>query len=460
MTHKTKRVLLVIDDDQIFTHAVKEFFRRDNFEVLTANSGQDGILECSRRKVDLVLLDQNLPDTSGHGCCPQILRHNEQTKIIFATAFPSYKSAVEAIKAGACDYLSKPFELEELRLTVERWLRTLDLEDVEQFQNFKKDKEIGSLALVGAENGLSEVLKMIDLASSEDAPVLITGETGTGKNVVAKYIHYRGSKKSGPFIFVNCAALPESLIEAELFGFEKGAFTNAVAAKKGVFEIADGGTLLLDEIGAMPVHLQSKLLGVLEDQKVRRLGGETIRDVNVRFIAATNTDLEAAVQQKTFRDDLYYRLSVIRIHMPPLRDRPNDIPGLCRHFLENIPTGKNVVISETELERLKEYGWPGNVRELKNIIERACILQRQGEITPSRLLVRPGVSGASAEPDGKTFSLKADVPPSLYEMEDKYIKFVFDMFSGNYTRTALALGISRSTLKRKLKSCLSGDSPQ
>jgi len=451
MNNKTKRILLVIDDDRLFTDAVREYFKRDNVEVLTANTGMDGVSECSRRKVDLVLLDQNLPDMGGHGCCPQILRHNEQTKIIFVTAFPSYKSAVEAIKSGACDYISKPFELDELRLTVNRWLRTLDLEDVEQLQNFKKDKEIGSLALIGTKGGLSEAFRMIDLAASEDAPVLITGETGTGKNVAAKYIHYRGSKKPGPFIFVNCAALPESLIEAELFGFEKGAFTHAVAAKRGVFEMADGGTILLDEIGAMPLHLQSKLLGVLEDGKVKRLGCETIRDVNVRVIAATNTDLEHAIQKKTFRDDLYYRLSVIRIHMPPLRERPDDIPALCMHFLKQIASGKGAIIPESEYARLMEYNWPGNVRELKNILERACILQKEGDITPSRLLcIRTNEASAPAGQDRKVFSVAADVPPSLYELEDMYIKFVFEMFSGNYTQASKALGISRSTLKRKL----------
>lgn len=440
--------ILVIDDDKVFCNAVADYLTSETVEIHTAHTGEDGLVICSQHKVDVVLLDQKLPDAEGVSLCPSILNHHDQTKIIFITAYPSFDNAVEAIKMGAYDYLSKPFELQELELAIERALRTLELERIEQLQSYRDDKESEETVLVCGNGGFSEILELVDLAAAADAPVLITGETGTGKNVVARTIHYKDPSHKKVFICLNCASLPENLIEAELFGCEKGAFTGAVSTRKGIFELAEGGTLFLDEIGAMPLHLQSKLLGVLEEKKIRRIGGESIKPVDVRIIAASNTDLENAIENGAFREDLYYRLSVIRIHIPPLRDRREDIPELCRYFIHAMAHGHHIKLPHSELAILLEYEWPGNVRELKNVIERSLILQKGTALRPSEFLnVDFSASSASScsAPRGNGVS-------SLEEVEREHIRHALDTFAGNYTRTARALGISLSTLKRKVRS--------
>jgi len=445
--HKGKRTILVIDDDKIFAQTIKEYLTKDKVEVFTANTGSEGLAIAAQGNIDLVLLDQRLPDAEGHTLCPAILKYGEQTKIIFITAHASFEGAVKAIKMGAFNYLSKPFELEELDLAIGQAFRTMELERVEQLQRYQTDKESEEAVLVGAEGGFREVMDTVQSAAAVDAPVLITGETGTGKNVVAKAIHYRSAFGHAPFVSINCAALPETLIEAELFGYEKGAFTGAVSAKKSIFEMAQGGTLFLDEIGEMPLHLQSKLLGVLEDKKIRRLGGESEKPVNVRVIAATGVDLEKVLDKK-FRKDLYFRLSVIRIHLPPLRERREDIPELCRYLLTKIPGGREISLPDSEIERLAEYSWPGNIRELKNILERSVILQRGQTLRPSELLCLP-----ADEPEPALFETGHDnghIKP-LVDIEKDYIKDVLDRYSGNLTKSSKVLGISLSTLKRKIK---------
>jgi DNA-binding NtrC family response regulator len=353
---------------------------------------------------------------------------------------------VKAIKAGAHDYLSKPFELEELSLEIEQAFRTIELEKVEQFHHYKIDKESEEAVLIGSEGGLSGIARLVDLAASSlDAPVLITGETGTGKNVVARAIHYRGPLRRSPFISINCAALPENLIEAELFGYEKGAFTGAMMSRRGIFEMAEGGTLFLDEIGEMPFHLQTKLLSAIEDKKIKRIGSESIIPINVRIIAATCVDLENAIG-KTFRKELYYRLSVIRIHVPLLRERRRDIPALCEYFLARMSRGHEVKLPDSEIGKLMEYDWPGNVRELRNIMERAVLLQKGPFIKPSEFLLRES-SRVQTFPVLPT----DDNLTTLDEIEKTYIKYVLEKLSGNYTKTAKSLGISLSTLKRKIK---------
>ncbi len=439
------KTLLVIDDDRLFCDTVRDYFQGSMKEVLIANTGCEGLEACLINKVDVVLLDQNLPDMEGQELCPDILKYNDQTKIIFVTAHPSFEGAVKAIKTGAHDYLSKPFELEELSLTVENAVKTLALEKVAQVEEYKSNKESEGAVLVGHSAGILEVLKFVDLAASEKAPVLVTGETGTGKNVVASLIHYRGTSKKNAFISINCAALPENLIEAELFGYVKGAFTGAVTSRKGIFEMAEGGTLFLDEIGEMPMHLQTKLLGVLEDKQVRRIGGEAIRPVDVRIIAATGSELEK-VLGKTFRSDLYYRLSVVRMHIPPLRERKQDIPELCDYMLKKIALGRDCRLSDHEVKKLMQYDWPGNVRELKNILERSFILQRGNELRPSELLMKTHY----AQSNGQEITFNKVIKP-LEEIEKQHIKYALEELSGNLTKTAKALGISLSTLKRKVR---------
>ncbi len=441
---KTRKTFLVIDDDRVFSNAVRDYLSGDSVEVLIAHTAAEGINFCRQKMVDVVLLDQQLPDAEGHTLCPAILQCNDETKIIFSTAFPSFENAIKAIRSGATDYLSKPYDLEELSLSVRQAFRTLELENTEQIQDYRSTRESEDAVLVGGE-GLSETKKLVGLAATSDSPVLITGETGTGKTLVAKAIHYRGPAPKAPFISINCASLPESLIEAELFGYEKGAYTGAVSSRKGLFEMAEGGTLFLDEIGEMPVHLQAKLLSVLEEKKLRRLGSESVRTVSVRIIAATGVKLEDFLG-KTFRKDLYYRLSVIRMHLPPLRERRSDIPQLCNHLMKTISGGHEVPLSDEECERLSRYDWPGNVRELKNILERAFLLQKGQEFRPADLL------GRTPQPQTADTDPAADAPLlSLEEVEMRHIRSTLDRLSGNYTQAAKALGISLSTLKRKLK---------
>jgi DNA-binding NtrC family response regulator len=442
----TKRTVLIIDDDKLFCDAIQDYLGADHMQVFTAYTGTEGLTACKLGNVDVVLLDQNLPDAEGHSLCPDILKYNEQTKIVFITAQPSFDVAVKAIRAGAHDYLSKPLELEELTLAIDKAFRALDLERRALIEDYKRLKESEELVLVGAQGGLVEVARLVDLAASVNSPVLITGETGTGKNVVAQSIHHKSSARKEAFITINCSALPEQLIEAELFGHEKGAFTGATTSKRGIFEMAEGGTLFLDEIGEMPVHLQTKLLGVLEDKKIKRLGGDSIRPVDVRIIAATSTDLKETLD-KTFRKDLYFRLSVIRIHIPPLRERPGDVPELCEYLLNKLISGLYVELPGPELTKLMEYDWPGNVRELKNILERASILHRGQVIKPSELLE---VSGSDRS--GPRESLADADAISLAAVEKNHIKLMLEDHSGNYTKTAKALGIALSTLKRKIKS--------
>ncbi|HUI46824.1 MAG TPA: sigma-54 dependent transcriptional regulator [Nitrospirota bacterium] len=446
MQLSSRKTLLIIDDEKVFCNTVRDYLENERLEVLAAHTGAEGLAVCSSRKVDVVLLDQKLPDGEGHALAPAILEKNDQTKIIFITAYPSFENAVTAVRLGAHDYLSKPFDIEELRLTIENTLRTLDLERVEQIQNYARDKEREASVIVGNNGAFGEVVRLVDMAAAMDGPVLITGETGTGKNLVAKTIHYKSAFARSAFISINCAALPDNLIEAELFGYEKGAFTGATGTKKGLFEIADGGTVFLDEIGDMPLHLQTKLLSVLEDKMVRRIGSTAVTPVSVRIIAATNAELES-VLGKTFRKDLYFRLSVVRIHVPPLREHREDIPALCSYLLAQIAGGRAVELPEAEIDKLKEYDWPGNVRELRNILERALFLQKNSALTPSQLIQRTSAGSQSmAQNQPSSREIK-----KLAQAEQELIHNALILLNGNLTQSAKALGISLSTLKRKIK---------
>ncbi len=299
---------------------------------------------------------------------------------------------------------------------------------------------------VGDSSSMVGISRLIDLAAAVEASVLITGETGTGKNLVANAIHVKSHEEKRPFVSINCAALPQSLIEAELFGYEKGAFTHATYSRKGIFEMAVGGTLFLDEIGEMPFQMQSKLLGVLEDKMVRRVGGEITRPVDVRIIAATSTEIEQTLD-KTFRSDLYYRLSVIRIHIPPLREHRQDIPQLCDHLLKQMTTDRSLRLDANELAKVSAYSWPGNVRELRNVLERSAILQKGPFIRPSELLQVTPTQGALPFTDPGSEPIRP-----LKEVEKQHILSTLEKLSYNYTRSSRALGISLSTLKRKIRS--------
>lgn len=319
------------------------------------------------------------------------------------------------------------------------------------------DERVRARAVTSARQALDDVLvgeslgqvkELIELAATSGSPVLVTGETGVGKNRIAQAIHDRSPSAASPFLTLNCAALPEQLIEGELFGYERGAFTGAVSTRRGMFEIAEGGTLLLDELGEMPFHLQSKLLGVLDDQTVRRIGSETVRRIHTRVIAATSIALDAALG-KTFRSDLYFRLSVIRIDVPPLRARAADIPSLVRHLLARLAPGRQLSLTPSESDALCRYPWPGNVRELKNVLERALIVSQGAELRPSLLLT--GGARGDATPCQAVPALTSERILTLEEVEADHIHRTLSQLQGNITQTARALGISISTLKRKLR---------
>lgn len=444
---RPKHDLVVIDDDLLFCDTVRHALADMDVNVHTAQTGREGLKLCTDQAADVVLLDQKLPDADGIDFCAAILDCHERTKIIFITAYPSFENAVNAIKVGAYDYLSKPFEMGELQLAVKNAFHTLDLECYEQVHHYQQKKESDRTILIGANGGLKDVQHLVQLAAGNDVPVLITGETGTGKTIVAKAIHFRSNASERAFIPVNCAAIPENLIEAELFGYEKGAFTGAVASNKGLFEMAKDGTLFLDEIGEMPRHLQSKLLGVLDDHRIKPLGSHSLKPVDTRIIAATNADLLQDIRAKRFREDLYYRLSVVHIHVPPLRQRLADLPDLCRYFLSKLAPEQDIHIPKEEIEALQRYHWPGNVRELRNIIERAILVRKGSVVEPARLLGQKGIRCAYAPSQPPPGGIK-----TLQTMEQEYIRQALCHFDFNHTHTAKALGISRSTLMRKIKS--------
>lgn len=446
MTTAFKKRLLIIDDDRLFCDSAKEYLSKIPADIYTANSGQRGLDLCSEMKMDIVLLDQRLPDIKGTDLYRSILSKNDLVKIIFITAFPDLRGAVNALKEGAHDYIAKPFDPEELSMTISRVMNTIDLERVARIHEYTQNLENLGSSLVGSGSAADWLRQIIKRASENLSPVFITGETGTGKNSVAKAIHYWGSEADKPFLTVNCAAIPENLIESELFGVEKGAFTGAIQSKKGIFELAEGGTLLLDEIGELPVQMQSKLLGVLDERKYKKVGGSKMIDVNVRIIAATNVNIESALKDKNFRKDLYFRLNIIPIHIPPLRERPEDIPELAEHFINKFSKKNRITISGYEIERLKSYDWPGNIRELSNIIERSVILRTSDAIMPSSL-----ISNARQKEEKHNQIHYIDSPSTLKQMEESHIRQTLENLSWNYTKASKRLGISRSTLMRKIE---------
>ena len=452
------REVLIVDDDRLFCDLVKISSENDTTAVSIANTVAAARQLCAGRSFDAVLLDNNLPDGHGIELLNDILAANDKAKIIMATAFPSFDHAVKAIKQGAYDYIAKPIDIDELLATLERALEASRLQALEQVAEYEGGRRRREAVLIGFDRERFNIRDMIERAAATEASVLITGETGTGKNVIARAIHHLGSDVTSPFITINCAALPETLIEAELFGVEKGAFTGASQTRKGLFELAEGGTLFLDEIGEMPPALQAKLLSALEDRRIRRVGGEKDRPINVRIIAATNAEPEKAIADGKFRSDLFYRLSVIRMHIPPLRERRDDVPELTRSFIAKFAPSRRVSVSDAEMERLAAYDFPGNVRELRNIVERALILQEGPEIAPSKLLEtasdRSSSNASPASPAAQAGHIdpEANAELSLSELERRHILAAYERHGRNMARAANALGISFSTIKRKLQS--------
>lgn len=441
--------ILIIDDDVYITDSLAEYLEIKGFEVDVAGKGEKGLEYFETRHPAIVLLDQELPDRNGLEICRDLLELDPSVKVIFITAHASVRYAVDAMQRGAFNYLAKPFSLEELLISINMAVNSLKLEGKLKAKEYESKKQLAEVQLVGDSSPMQRLRGQIDLAAASDAAVLITGETGVGKNVIAKEIHQRQGKRD-PYLSINCSAIPENLIEAEYFGHEKGAFTGADTRREGIFELANGGTLLLDEIGDIPYHLQSKLLSVLEDKQVRRIGSAQSVTVDVRIIAVTNRDLADAIAENRFREDLYYRLAVINIAVPPLRQRKEDIPGLSYYFAHKF-CGASATIPEAQLERLAAYDWPGNVRELRNVIERASLLRQGNTILPADLLLAAGEPGAGLQPAAASADKSATIQ-SLDDIVQQHILGALEACGGNKSQTAKKLGLSLSTLKRKLKS--------
>jgi len=447
--------ILVIDDDKVVRELLKDFFETKDFEVVTASEGESGLNLLKEDKFDLLLLDHMLPGMDGMDILRNISSEQIDITSIMITGHGKIQNAVEAMKLGAFDYITKPFDnLEDLYFTIKRALDVSKLRE----ENFRLKKELKKKSkIIGNSLPLQEVIKFIEKIADTDSTVLVTGESGTGKELVAKTIHYNSSRARNAFVPLNCAAIPKDILESELFGHEKGAFTGAVSTRIGRFELANNGTLFLDEIGELAPSLQVKLLRVLQEKEFERVGGIKTIKVDVRIIAATNRDLEKAVKEGTFREDLYYRLNVIPLHLPPLRKMREDIPLLIEHFVIEISKRKKKEppkISHETMSYLANYRWPGNVRELENLIERLIILKEGDYITPDglpeRFLENRHVPKAVTK--SKLLSSEGvDLNIVLDEIENNMIIQALEMSKGVKSKAASLLGLNRTTLIEKMK---------
>ncbi|MGE4291269.1 MAG: sigma-54-dependent transcriptional regulator [Desulfovibrio sp.] len=445
-----KRTVLVVDDEPGHRQMVRAVLEDTGWRVLEADSGETALDLLSRETPHTALVDMRMPGMDGLTLLREIHARQPGLPVVLLTAFGSVGSAVEAMKKGAYDYLTKPADNEELKAVLQKCWEYSRL--LTENARLRKEAEAGSEArqLIGATPGMHQVRELIEQAGPSEASVLVLGESGTGKELVAEGLH-RASMRSGrSLIKVNCAALPADLLESELFGYVKGAFTGAVKDKPGRFQLANHGTLFLDEIGEMPAALQAKLLRALQEKTIEPLGGVEVVTVDVRIIAATNRDLQEEIKAGRFREDLYYRLAVLEIRIPPLRERVADLPLLVSHLLRKLGKKNNKTVrtvSPAFLDALSGYAWPGNVRELENVLERALILSRADELGAE--LLPPQISGAS---DGETVC--APPPDNSHALEDaerEAIVHALDRHNGHRERTADALGISRRTLQYKLK---------
>jgi DNA-binding NtrC family response regulator len=439
--------ILIVEDEAKMRRLLELNLGEDGFSTLSAGDAETGLKMLGENPVDLVVTDLKLPGMNGLEFLQTIKRQNAAMPVVVMTAFGSVETAVEAMKAGASDYVLKPFSLTEMRLVIHKELDVRNLREENRFLREALGKRYSHPNVVARSPKMQEVLATVERVAPTNATVLLGGESGVGKDLIARAIHEKSRRANGPFLKINSTAIPENLLESELFGFEKGAFTGAVASKPGKFELADKGTLFLDEIGDVPPVTQVKLLRVLQEREFERLGGTKTVKVDVRLIAATNRDLRQALEQGTFREDLYYRLNVVPIDIAPLRDRKEDIPDLVNLFISRSgETGKQIEgITPPAMQMLVNYHWPGNVRELQNIVERACALTKGPllEAGDIHLDVRPAKSGNGAPgflPDGMT----------LEQWEDEMVQEALRRANGNKSQAARLLGLSRNALRYRL----------
>jgi two-component system response regulator PilR (NtrC family) len=438
--------VLIVDDEPGMRDFLSILLRKEGYAVSAAESSDKAIELVARGEFDLVISDISMPGLSGIEVLRQARASSPDTPVILITAYASTESAVEALKLGAYDYLIKPFDVEELKNVVHNALEKRRLEHENRILKRELKEKSRLDELVGESPRMKEVVELIDRIAPTHSTVLICGESGTGKELAARAIHARSPRHGRPFVSINCGAMPDELLESELFGHARGSFTGAVTSKKGLFEVADGGTVFLDEIGDTTPAMQVKLLRVLQDRRIRRVGGTEEAEVNVRVLAATNQDLEQLVRDKRFREDLFYRINVLQILMPPLRDKREDIPRLVRHFLQKYGAlmGKRMAgVSDAAMEQLLGHSWPGNVRELENVVERAVALATGDSITPENL-TRDLAGGQRAPrelPDGLT-DQGIDLESRLEGLRLHFMQLALDRAHGVQTRAAELLGMS------------------
>jgi two-component system response regulator HydG len=447
------RRILIIDDDNSMCEVLDAELKRRGFEATTTTSPEDALRRLVDEDVDLVLTDINMQGLSGVDLCRRIVESREDLPVVVMTAYGSMEAAIATIRAGAYDFVTKPFEMDSIALTIERALKHRALrEEVKRLRRAVTDSQKFD-DILGTSPAMRKMYDLVARVAESDTTVLVTGESGTGKELVAKAIHQRSARKEGAFVAINCAAMPESLLESELFGHVKGAFTDARTSRPGLFVKASRGTILLDEIGEMPAGMQAKLLRALQERTVRPVGGDQEQPFDARIIAATNRDLETEVEEKRFREDLFYRVNVVRIHVPPLRARGSDILLLAQHFLQRYqPNGAQRVvgIKSGAADKLLSYPWPGNVRELQNCIERAVALAQFDHVGVDDLPERVREFKTSR------ITIESSDPGELLPMEEverRYILRVLEAVGGNKTLAAQVLGFDRRTLYRKLERC-------
>jgi len=447
----TRSKILIIDDEKLVRWSLQQKLSREGYEVESSPTGEEGLNLIRNDGYDLVLLDLRLPGMDGVQVLQEIKKLEREIAVIMLTADTGIARAVECVRLGAHNYLCKPFEYEEVRVALEKAREDLQLRREVTRLRRQQRRKFGLENLMGQSPLMRSVREMIvRIGESDTTTVLIEGENGTGKELAARAIHFGGPRANQPFMAINCSAIPENLIESELFGHERGAFTDAKTLKKGLFELADGGTVLLDEIGDMKPALQAKLLRVLESREFSRIGGTQTITVDVRLIAATNRNLELAVASGEFRQDLYYRLKVIALRMPALREQPEDIPLLAEHYLTQLASEFNKPVKKLSPEAaktLQQYQWPGNVRELRNVIERLVILERADVVVTEHL---PPELRLGTRPNGRSLIQLPTEGVALTDVERELVRQAMERSAGNQSNAAELLGIERDALRRRL----------
>jgi DNA-binding NtrC family response regulator len=439
--------ILVVDDEKIMQDSLARILTKEGYKVQPASSGEEALQKFDIEPFDIVLLDIKMPGIGGIETLRRLKEVDPGVTILIVTGYPSIDTAVKAIKLGAYDYITKPFTPDALRIAINRALerKSLLTENLHLRRQLKAKSE--SDTIIGQSEAMRNIYELVRRTAPTDSTVLITGESGTGKELIARAIHTYSLRQDKEFITVDCSALVETLLESELFGHVKGSFTGAIQAKYGSFELANGGTFFFDEIGNLSLDIQAKLLRVIQEKEIKPVGGEKTVKVDVRIIAATNQDLKQAIARKSFREDLYYRLNVVPIQIPPLRERKEDIPPLANHFLQKYNKKRKIPVTNVEPEAmnlLTSYDWPGNVRELENAIERALILEDGDTLLPRCF---PWIGG---QKQGKAL-LTSSTDYSLEEMEKEHIRRVLDKTNGHRGQAATLLGIDRKTLYTKVR---------